>query len=640
MINSKHFNKTVFVLIILSLLFCALIVYLAYNNQNTKIVEYESRLFGDDILTIDIQVDEEEWQGLLDNPEGKEYIPADLIINGEKFSGVGLRTKGNSSLTQVAQMSDSDRYSLNFKFNKYQKGQTYYGLDSFCLNNIIGDNTYMKDYLSYDIMKYIGVPTPLMNYAKVTINGEYYGFCLALERYEKSFLDRVYDTSGGQLYNVKIQMGQRDNFMDINMGENNAPQNPPDENFQLPSKGEFSEENFKRGDMNNRDGAQGFNRGMPGGRGGGDLVYTDDSISSYSAIFDNAEFKKNSDNDKEQVINAIKNLNEGTDLEEYFDVDEILRYLAAHTVLVNLDSYSSSMAQNYYIYERNGKISILPWDYNLSFGGFQSSSASSVINFPIDTPVSGVSMEDRPLISKLLEVPDYKEKYHEYLRQIVDGYFKSGVFEETVRTLDAKINEYVKNDTTSFTTYEKYIESLSVIKKLGLLRAQSIEGQLDGTVPSTTEEQTANKDSLISGEDISISALGSFMGGGGGNNRNQDRQNNQDRQDWQDRPTNPDEGNFENRESPRGRGDIPGSDDSGSQDWPINPDEGNFENRENPQGRGSFPRPDNSDMQGKEAFQSATSENKADKTYIIFIAILLLLVLTAIFFLSKVKKKY
>ena len=53
----------------------------------------------------------------------------------------------------------------------------------------------------------------------------------------------------------------------------------------------------------------------------------------------------------------------------------------------------------------------------------------------IDTPVSGVSMEDRPLISKLLEVPEYKEKYHEYLNQIVDGYFNSGIFEETINAL-------------------------------------------------------------------------------------------------------------------------------------------------------------------------------------------------------------
>lgn len=195
---------------------------------------------------------------------------------------MGMRTKGNSSLSQVIQMEDSDRYSFHFKFNKYQKGQTYYGLDSFCINNLIDDNTYMKDYLSYHIMNFIGVPTPLMNYARVCVNGEDLGFYIALERYEKSFLDRVYDSSGGQLYNVKVQMGQEGG-------------NPP----------------------------EGNNR-----QNGGSLVYTDDNISSYSSIFDNAEFKKNSDKDKERVIRALKILNEGleADLTAYkvtIDGDQI-----------------------------------------------------------------------------------------------------------------------------------------------------------------------------------------------------------------------------------------------------------------------------------------------------------------------------
>lgn len=117
-------------------------------------------------------------------------------------------------------------------------------------------------------------------------------------------------------------------------------------------------------------------------------------------------------------LEALKALSEGQDLEKYFDVDQILRYFAAHTVVVNLDSYSSTMAQNYYIYEKNGKLSILPWDYGLAFGGFQSDDASSVVNFPIDTPVSGVSMEDRPLLNKLLENEEYMAKYHEYLQQL------------------------------------------------------------------------------------------------------------------------------------------------------------------------------------------------------------------------------
>lgn len=531
MINSKNLGKITFSLIILSLLGTVGFVYLANESGENKIVDYEAKLFGEAILEIDIRVNEEEWQNLLNNPLAKEYIAGDLIINGTKFSTVGIRTKGNSSLSQVAQMTNSDRYSLQFKSNYYVKGQTFYGLDSFCINNVISDSTYMKDILAYDLMNFIGVDTPLTNYASVTVNGEDFGFYIALERYDKSFLDRVYNTSAGELYNVKISMGfggnfgQADNRPDRrnNLGERNPLDPGPMFTEDMPFSF-WGEEGFGMEppqmmppeiDLNlERLGGM----GSMGSRGGGSLVYIDDQISSYASIFENAEFRKNnSDKDKERVILAIKNLNEGKDLEKHLDVDKTLRYLAAHTVLVNLDSYSSNMAQNYYLYERNGKLTILPWDYNLAFGGFQSGSANDVINFPINTPVSGVSMEERPLINKLLEVDEYRVRYHRYLQEIVDGYFMSGVYATTILSIDEKISDYVLEDTTSFSGYDQYVASLPILIEFGQLRAESIKGQLDGSIPSTTEEQRINRDLLIDASHLNLSALGNMMGMGFGN---------------------------------------------------------------------------------------------------------------------------
>ena len=541
MIKRKNIARITFVLMCFCLIVCVFIVYAANKFDMADVPEYQKRLFGDEVATINIQVDKNDWQSLLDNAQAKEWIPGDLIINGERFSAVGIRTKGNSSLSQVG-MSDSNRYSLQLKFNKFIKGQTYYGLDMFCLNNLMGDATYMKDYISYDIMNYIGVATPLTNYANVTVNDESYGFFIAVERYDKAFLDRVYNTSAGQLYNVKIQMGMPGDFGNIRQDNVNPfpfPGNqangmdsegmpPEDGNAGFPGK---LPDGFDFEGMPPKDGNAGFPDSLPdnmdlpeppggfggfgGQNGGGSLKYTDDDVNSYNAIFNNAVFSNNSDMDKRRVINAIKHLNAGSELEKYFDVDGILRYLAAHTVVVNLDSYISNMQQNYYIYERDGKITILPWDYGLAFGGFMAGNASSVVNFPIDTPVSGVSMEDRPLINILLEVDEYREKYHIYLRQIVEGYFESGIFEKTIIALDAKINQYIKNDVSVFYTFEQYEESLPVLIELGRLRALSIKGQLDGIIPSTSSGQKDGKLSLVDASSVNLSALGSMMGGMG-----------------------------------------------------------------------------------------------------------------------------
>jgi hypothetical protein len=291
----------------------------------------------------------------------------------------------------------------------------------------------------------------------------------------------------------------------------------PDGGWQIP---EGVQPPANTDDMSNRGrnpGDIGDLGGMGGmsSAGGVSLVYTDDEESSYSAIFDNAETNTNS-SDHARVIEAIKNLNAGTELEKYVDVDACLRYFAAHTIVVNLDSYSGSMGHNYYLYENNGQITILPWDYNMSFGGFQSSNASSVVNFPLDTPVSGTTMSARPLIAKLLEVPQYLDSYHIYTRKVIDEYFAGEQFAAKVDALDKLIGEGIKNDPSAFYTYDEYLGAITELKKLGALRELSVIGQLDGNIPATTEAQQADSSKLVDASSINMSALGSAMGEGGG----------------------------------------------------------------------------------------------------------------------------
>ncbi|HHY43163.1 MAG TPA: spore coat protein CotH [Thermoanaerobacterales bacterium] len=515
MIQSNKINIIVAVAVVFALIISVALVAIgnmqAENGGMKTEAEYAIKIFGTDIISIQIIADEADWQEMLDNATSEQYIMADVIVNGTKFQNVGIRPKGNSSLTQVAS-SDSDRYSFRLQFDEYIEGQTCFGLESFVLNNMLGDNTYMKEYISYDLMHEVGVDAPYFGYADIKVNGENWGLYLAVELYNESYEQRVFGDTSGMLYNVKsMDMGGNggaipDSKSPPNTGNTNFPaQNSPVQNSPAQMYGE-----------NN-----GMNRdfGGRGGRGssGGSLEYIDDNTASYSAIFNNV-VGKGTESDFQRVVKALKALSEGKELETYFDVDQILRYLAAHTFVVNLDSYSSSMAQNYYIYERDGKITILPWDYNLAWGGFQSGSASSVINFPIDTPLSGVEVSSRPLIEKLFANKEYLERYHSYLQQLIDNYFANGKFEEKINALDALISDYVKNDATAFCTYEEYKTAVSAFITLGNLRAQSVQGQLDGTIPSTTTEQNKNPTKLISAGDLDLSDLGSMMGGRGGNN--------------------------------------------------------------------------------------------------------------------------
>ncbi len=447
----------------------------ANATEKTTHPEYITNLFNkDDIMEIDIDIDEKLWNELADNAMEEEYYSANITINGETYYNVGLRAKGNTTLSQVANDDTTDRYSFKVKFDEYIDGQTLKGLEKLALNNMMQDTTYMKEYLSYDLLSKMGVSTPVFQYARITLNGEPWGLYLALEVMEESYIERYYGTTGGNLYKPET----------TNMASKNMPMEQGKE----------------------------INGPMGRNTGGADLVYSGDEHSNYSTIFENAIFDYTNEEDYDKIIAMIKSLNEDiNNIEKHLDVDEVLRYFAVNTFVVNLDSYASNMKHNYYLYEQDGICSILPWDYNLAFGAFQGGSASNVINFPIDNPVAD-SLESSPLIGKLLEVEEYKEKYHEYLNEIVQDYVNSGVFTETINNTDNLIGDYVKNDATAFYTYDEYVASIPELITYGVDRAKSIAAQLSGSQSSTSTGNMATN--------LNLSALGSQ--GGGGNREGND----------------------------------------------------------------------------------------------------------------------
>ncbi len=606
MITGKYINIIIAVVLIVVVVFTGIFmtvpgsIGIATDNSQP---EYVAKLFNKDkIISINIKADKNDWEDMLKNATGEEYVSCDVTINGTTYKSVGIRPKGNSSLSMVAG-SDSDRYSFKLEFDHYVKGQTCMGMDKMVINNIQADSTYMKEYLSLDMMSYMGVTTPLFAYTNVTVNGEKWGFYLAVQAMEESFAERNYGDEFGKLYKPET-MGARGNGMmkdfpgnqdgqkDIKR-ENGNQQQQSEAVAGATTKGNGINGKTKTDDTknNNQDQQkapnnqkQGENQGGgPGGfggrpgfggfggfgnnqGGGADLKYIDDKISSYSNIFE-GEIFKGTDADYKRVIKAIENLNNGTELEKYINVDECLRYFAVNTVVVNLDSYFSNMKHNYYLYEDNGQLSMLPWDYNLAFAGFQSGSASAAVNFPIDTPVSGIEMSERPILNKLLEVKEYKEKYHNYLQDILNGYFDNGKFDKTVDGLDSFIAEYVKNDATAFFTYDKYTAGIAMLKEFGKLRAKSIQGQLDGSIPSTTQEQSKASDKLIDASEINLSVMGTQGGGGGrmgkdGANQPQGEQKQGDNQIPQE-GMEPPQGN-----QPQGNGQMPPGDIQGFGDMP------------------------------------------------------------------------
>lgn len=541
MIAHKHITKIIAVVMAVAVCLCLCAV--AFSRQikaaagDTGIsMEYETALFDtDSVISVNILMDDADWNAMLENSTAEEYYQCDVEINGTTFYRVGIRPKGNTSLTSIASDPTTDRYSFKLEFDHYVDGQSCFGLDKLILNNNYADATNMKEALIYDMYQYLGADASLYNYAKISVNGEYWGVYLALEAVEDSFMLRNYGAQSGKLYKPdSMNIGDGKDFGDFNADDmdfgnmtppdtqgnanqanSSAPSQTPD-TVDRPqnrdSSGETSAEPSTDSgerpsmDFNFAGGRGGFS--MSGG--GADLNYTDDELDSYETIWD-GEVTSTKKSDHKRVVTALKNISEGNDLETYMDIDNLLRYMAVHVFSVNEDSLSGSMAHNYYLYESGGKLNLIPWDYNLALGGMGGSSdATSVVNGAIDNAFSGTTFFDT-----LMEDEACHSQYYAYLQKLVSEYVDGGGFDAFYERVRGQINELVETDPTAFYSYDEYLTAVDTLYQVVKLRGQSIQGQLDGTIPSIEAEQRSS-DALVDASTLDISVMGSMNTGGGG----------------------------------------------------------------------------------------------------------------------------
>ena len=563
-------------------------------TSTARAMGYETKLFDTSkVHTINIVIDD--WDSFLETCTNEEYTSCAVVIDNEAYKNVAIRAKGNTSLTQVKSYGNN-RYSFKIEFDHYDSTKSYHGLDKLCLNNIIQDNTYMKDYLCYRMMSEFGVDSPLCSYVYITVNGEDWGLYLAVEGIEDSFLQRSYGNDVGELYKPDSQSmgGGRGNGGNFKMSEFNAGQdsqtdstadstqsatsgqaqgNPPSKpddssgnaqqttdsqtksatdstqssaNGQAqetpPSKPDDSSGNTQQAadsqTKSTADSTQSATSGQaqgnppskpdgePGGNGGGmggvngsddvSLIYSDDEYSSYQNIFDNAKTDI-SDSDKDRLIASLKKLNSNEDIADVVDVEEVIRYFVVHNFVCNFDSYTGSMIHNYYLYEKDGQMSMIPWDYNLAFGGFQGAqNASALVNYPIDTPVSGGTVDSRPMLAWIFASDKYTEEYHELFSEFIEEYFDSDYIPNLIESTKEMIAEYVEKDPTKFCTYDEFESGVTALKEFCTLRAESVSGQLNGTILSTSDGQTADSSSLIKADNLNISDMGTMNNSGGG----------------------------------------------------------------------------------------------------------------------------
>ncbi len=300
-----------------------------------------------------------------------------------------------------------------------------------------------------------------------------------------------------------------------NFDPSQAPQGFGGEMPQMPgmTQGDSDSESDDKPSFGGKGGFGGFGMGSSDVK----LQYVGDDIDSYSNIWNNAKTDITAA-DQTRLIQSLKKLSNKEQLESVVDIESVIRYFVVHNYVCNGDSYTGSMIHNYYLYEENGQMSMIPWDYNLAFGTFQGCSAQSTVNTPIDAPVSGGAGEDRPMWNWILSDESYTELYHQYFAEFLNTVDVQAIINNAYDL----IKPYVEKDPTAFYTYEEFETGAETLRRFCELRSESISMQLESS-ETTTDMSYVDASGLTTSDMGSMGGRGGFGGDRPGGDQGRDR---------------------------------------------------------------------------------------------------------------------
>lgn len=331
-----------------------------------------------------------------------EYIMADsVVVNGTTFADCGVRYKGNSSYD-----AGRSKNPLHIKLDEYIS-QDYQGYEDIKLGNGYSDNSMIREPLAYAILRQY-MDAPESNFARVYLNGSYYGIMNNTESIDSRFLlDKYYSS---KYTFVKC--------------------NPPGSS--------------------------------PGGGNGSNLEYSGTAEANY-----NTKYELKSDTGWYDLFHLCDTLNNHFEsFNAVADVDRFLWMLAFNNALVNLDSYSGTFRQNYYLY-RNHAGQWIPavWDLNMCFGGFSIAGGITSNLTPAAMQTMSYTLHKTesswPLIYKLLNDPFYSKMYYAHLRTINNENFANAGYKTLAAGLHSLVDTAVQSDVNFLGTYTDYQNSLT-----------------------------------------------------------------------------------------------------------------------------------------------------------------------------------
>lgn len=391
--------------------------------------EYNKYFLHDGIQTVYIEIDENNLNYLLQNADEEPYVMTTSVTIGDTTLGYcGLKTKGNYTLSHsYTDNKGSDRFSFTVNFGKYikkaayGKTQDFYGCNKISFNNFFFDKSMMKEFFALQLMEEMGLPTPQHGLAKLYINGEYYGVYAMIEAFDESIMQQYLGVDDDELssYLCKPEDTQ---FLYDELLEDDAP------------LWEWDEDTYA--DVQDM------------------LPIVMEWVRRLNCLSQGTDFEGNKiDVNSEQYLELLNQI---------MNVDEVVRYFAAHSWLCQMDNMFVEQ-QNFGLYiDANGVSTIIPWDYDLSFGCYYPSTAEATANYDIDVMYKkdlwggrgggggGNSAKnkykDYPLFYVIYQNEELMEQYHNYMKDCSKIAALGGTVTATGKVYEpGYFNSYIQN---------------------------------------------------------------------------------------------------------------------------------------------------------------------------------------------------
>ncbi len=346
-----------------SFLYRSFAFFIFFNASLWSFGQSEADFYNTEkIQDISITFPQNNWRYLLDSLRynGDELLAATVLVNGRSFTDAGVRYRDGATFTPGGR-----RNSLFIDLD-IRSDEKYAGVGELDLSAATRDPSMAREVVGYELArKYF--PAPRANYAKVKINGDYYGLLVNVEVVNSDFVER---------------------------------------NFGKKSNGVFyAEPNTVSDEVDCKNNVYG-------------TLKKDKSEDCLQFNFTNRNGKWS---DLYQLTTYLKD--NPDEIEKLLDVDQVLWMLAYNNVFLNLKSYSGKYSYNYYLVRpENGRFSALLGKLNLSFGSYKNTGVGSDLKpeqlIRLSVTLHG-NNKDKPLIHVLLSNETYKKYYIAHVRTIM-----------------------------------------------------------------------------------------------------------------------------------------------------------------------------------------------------------------------------